>query len=1118
VAGLVLAATIFLNGPAVRAQPTRADATAPSARIYHTAVWTGSEMIIWGGLGPSGIPENTGARYNPTTDTWTVVPTNGAPAGRYYHTAIWNGSEMIVWGGITATGNVNTGARYNPLSNTWTALPVTGAPAKRFGHTAVAAGTSMVIWGGTDASDLNTGAIYSMVSNNWAPTSLTGAPAARRFHTAVWTGSEMLVWGGFGDLNTGGRYSLASNSWSAITTNNAPQGRVSHSAAWSGSEMLIWGGTWDDPLQPDLVYLQTGGRFSPASGAWTAMSTNGAPSGRSDHTALWAGSRFIVWGGYYPPSQSILSDGRQYNVTSNAWAPISSSGAPSARYLHSAVWTGSQMIIWGGFDGTAFLKSGARYTAAADSWGGVSNTAPSATLTSPVQGTTYPLGPVNIELSATGTDPDGVVVQMDFLVNGMLVGSDTTPPFTFTYSNAPPGSYTMLARAVDNLGGTGLSSPIEIFVNGPPAVTVTFPTNNTLHPAGDVHLVLSAADGDINDVTVELREGATMIGSFTSSVENSPFTFIWSNVVAGSHTITATITDEFGISSTSAPVTFTAFATNDPPGVVAWWKLDEGTGTNAFDSSGFTNTAFLTLGPLWTNNARINGGVVFDGTDDYLRVPDIATNLDFNGKRFTVALWARTTRTTKQLLVEKQGAEADSFRFAIDRDDAVEGGFSVYSGSAWIDCSTNNRILTNGQWHHLAVTHDRTNFVLYLDGKVDRIQAGIESYKDSTQPFNIGRSFIKSGWNFQGTLDDIRVYNRALSASEIAALHWFGNRPPVVSITNPPTGTAVQVPGQITLNSDATDADGQVTKVEYYHGAALLGLAVTNPFSLLVDELPSGSYSLTARAYDNHGAFGLSAPITVVVNTLPAVSLTNPPPASAQATGTALLLGVSASDPDGTVTQVEFYNGPTLLGTVTNPPFTLNLTNLASGTYTFRAVATDNLDQASTSAPVSFTASLAPNVTLTNPASATMFSHPGQITLGAAASDPDGTVSTVGFFANGTLLSQVGGTTFTSQWNNVALGAYAVTAVATDNSGVKQTSAPVNISVVLVPRMDVARTGTNVLVSVSGETNKSYRVDVSTNFVTWTPFQTNLATNGLILLLDTNTAPIRRFYRALPLP
>src|SRR5206468_1921081 len=88
---------------------------APSGREAHTAVWTGTEMIIWGGR-----YDGTGGRYNPATDTWASISSVNAPQARQQHTAVWSGSEMIIWGGFNGTFLINTGGRYDPLSDTWT--------------------------------------------------------------------------------------------------------------------------------------------------------------------------------------------------------------------------------------------------------------------------------------------------------------------------------------------------------------------------------------------------------------------------------------------------------------------------------------------------------------------------------------------------------------------------------------------------------------------------------------------------------------------------------------------------------------------------------------------------------------------------------------------------------------------------------------------------------------------------------------------------------------------------------------------------------------------------------------------------------------------------------------
>ena len=96
----------------------------------------------------------TGGRYSPTGDSWTPTTTTAAPAGRYYPTAVWTGTEMIAWGGVNI-GYLNDGGRYNPAGNSWTAVTATAAPAARNLHTAVWTGTEMIIWGGYNGSYLN---------------------------------------------------------------------------------------------------------------------------------------------------------------------------------------------------------------------------------------------------------------------------------------------------------------------------------------------------------------------------------------------------------------------------------------------------------------------------------------------------------------------------------------------------------------------------------------------------------------------------------------------------------------------------------------------------------------------------------------------------------------------------------------------------------------------------------------------------------------------------------------------------------------------------------------------------------------------------------------------------
>src|SRR5262245_52271940 len=166
---------------------------APSGRENHTGVWTGSDMIIWGGYSYDGTSHylNTGGRYNPSTNSWIPTNTINAPVGRDYPTAVWTGNEMIVWGGGDGTPNpLNTGGRYNPNTNSWTATSTTNAPSGRTAHTAVWTGARMIVWGGvSNQVNVNTGGRYTPSTDTWTATSTTNAPSGRQVHTSVWTGS-----------------------------------------------------------------------------------------------------------------------------------------------------------------------------------------------------------------------------------------------------------------------------------------------------------------------------------------------------------------------------------------------------------------------------------------------------------------------------------------------------------------------------------------------------------------------------------------------------------------------------------------------------------------------------------------------------------------------------------------------------------------------------------------------------------------------------------------------------------------------------------------------------------------------------------------------------------------
>lgn len=305
-------ATGGVYDPATNTWTATSAANAPSARVDPTAVWDDTEkvMIVWGGRDAGGNPLATGGLYDPMKNMWKTMSSPGdVLSARSHHTAVWTGSKMIVWGGLDSTGARGDGAIYKPASDSWTAVAPSLAPTPRYDHTAVWTGDAMgtmIIWGGYGIDPvamtnifLGDSAAFDTNSSTWSAP-LSSGPSSRSQATAVWIAESMIVWGGSnlitgkGNLSDGAKYS--GGSWLTLS-GLAPAARAGHSAAKikakAGDKMIVWGG------QNTSGYLNTGALLDPTSLDWD-LSMPTAPVGRAYHSTVvngMGGSKMIIWGG-----------------------------------------------------------------------------------------------------------------------------------------------------------------------------------------------------------------------------------------------------------------------------------------------------------------------------------------------------------------------------------------------------------------------------------------------------------------------------------------------------------------------------------------------------------------------------------------------------------------------------------------------------------------------------------------------------------------------------------------------------------------------------------------------------------------------------------------------------
>jgi len=181
---------------------------------------------------------------------------------------------------------------------------------------------------------------------------------------------------------------------------------------------------------------------------------------------------------------------------------------------------------------------------------------PTVTLTQPANGATF-TAPATVNLAATASDADGAVARVEFFNGAVKVGEDTTAPYSFTWGGVAAGTYTLTARATDDLGASTTSAPATISVsaaNTAPSASITSPADGaTFAWKPTITITATASDPGGSVTKVEFRDGATVLGQDTSA----PYAFTWRNVPPGNHVLTVRATDNAGAATTSSPVGIT---------------------------------------------------------------------------------------------------------------------------------------------------------------------------------------------------------------------------------------------------------------------------------------------------------------------------------------------------------------------------------------------------------------------------------------------------------------------------------------------------------------------------------------------------------------------------------
>jgi sulfur relay (sulfurtransferase) complex TusBCD TusD component (DsrE family) len=641
-----------------------------------------------------------------------------------------------------------------------------------------------------------------------------------------------------------------------------------------------------------------------------------------------------------------------------------------------------------------------------------------------------------------------VVFYVCALKNGTCSVSDTTQfdvattPYQVLWT--PPRSalqpsgaipYQAWATVVNTLG-QGQSSAVVSFSliqpPDPPSVTLVAPKREGgyVMPASPV-LFAMAAPGNTSPpstiMKVDFVDGDTVIGTVTTpNSVPAGYALVWQNAPPGMHLIAARVTDSLGYSKTTEAVTIYIIGPDPSPQVTL---------TTPATGQIFAPPNAVPLAATATSALGTIQRVEFVTADKVI------------GTVFTPPYTASWNNPPPG-------------NFAIVATAYDDIGVAAASPAAYVQVLATARVpvvvmTSPAPWTAVSSSTPLPIAATALspDGDIGRV----DFFADTTL---LGSSLFAP---YQFTWASPTAGTQSLTAkaydlqgkvgvSAAVGITVTSHSPPTVNLTAPVTNSTYTVPANVPLSANATATGASISRVEYLANGTLVATSTAAPFTSTWSGAGTGTYALTAKATDSLGASATSATVNIVFNSdqPPQVALTSPNDAQTFYAGQSVAIAATASDPDGTISKVEFLVDGVVIASAASAPFNTNWNGASVGMHTLVARATDNLGAQSTTAGVSIAviANSPPSVALILPRDSQSFAAGASISLSATASDAEGTIARVDFLADGVLVGTAASAPYNAAWSNASAGTHTLVARGIDDRGANTTSTAVTIHVV----------------------------------------------------------------------
>jgi glucose/arabinose dehydrogenase/PKD repeat protein len=352
-------------------------------------------------------------------------------------------------------------------------------------------------------------------------------------------------------------------------------------------------------------------------------------------------------------------------------------------------------------------------------------------------------------------------------------------------ANIPAGAASDAAgnpstAATSNDRTVSYTAPTDV---APPTVSISAPAAGAT-VTGTLSVTATAAD-NVGVAGVQFLLDGASLGAEDGT---APYSVSWnSNTVSdGSHSLLARARDVAGNVTTSTAVTVTV-ANSQTGGLVAAWSFDEASGSTAGDSSGNGNTATLVNGVARTPG-RSGGGLTFDGVDDYLNVPS-SPSLDISGTGLTLRLSIKPASGGGDAAVLSKSWSASMtspfYQYGLELTGGTVPHLIVGTSTGILDASMSGALATN-TWSDLAISYDGVQAQFYVNGSLVNSVLMTGSITARGTSLHLGADVTPSQ-HFKGSLDEVRIFRRALTTAELSTGNYFQNETLTVGLNLPTT-------------------------------------------------------------------------------------------------------------------------------------------------------------------------------------------------------------------------------------------------------------------------------------------------------------------------------------------